>query len=155
MKATTVTKLFIVCPYCESQETSVGHLEIGRSFGPWFCQSCGKAYRGTRTEDGAEIELVDKTMKDVAILVQYIHDPRLQFVVKGLEFSEFKEPDHEHFYNEHACPSNIMNAVRHVKFESDPDPHGVFEFVRVLGDFSEWDGQSKITEWCDEELEND
>jgi transcription elongation factor Elf1 len=53
MKATTVTKLFIVCPYCESQETSVGHLEVGRSFGPWFCDKCGNAYRGTRTEDGA------------------------------------------------------------------------------------------------------
>jgi hypothetical protein len=133
-QASVITQLYILCPFCEKDTNRIDHLDIGRSFGPWYCDTCDHCYRGVRTETGATLEKLDKTRKVVPVLLQYIHDPRLRLIVDASEYSEFTDSDHAYFYNEHTCPTNFLSRVRMViagdDHGDDKDPHGVFEFVR-------------------------
>lgn len=113
------------------------HLKPGADFGPWYCDECGIGYHGVRTKDGAEIKKAKDKIKRVLIELSYVHDSSLKIVVKGLEFEDEKGTDaeypglHEYHYNEQTCPVNYL-GVEQVRFGNDTDPHGIFEFVRVL-----------------------
>lgn len=149
MKAKTVTREYILCPNCGKSEHQVDQVEIGRTFGPWYCDEddCGRSWTGVRTSDGAELTFVETNKRTVFIELRYCDDPKLKIVVSGMEFlnsitlpgavgggttDPIVYPDHhEYYYNEHTCPTNYL-GVEEVRYGDDYDPHGVFEFVRVL-----------------------
>lgn len=140
--ARVINKLHILCPHCEKEEFSIWHLEKGTQFGPWLCDNCGKAFVGTRTESGADLELIKEYKIPTIVTLKYIHDPRLILRVHGNNYSEYdgtmKENYNDYFYNEHTCPVNYLRDVCEIIFASndsdeadDEDPHGIFEFVSV------------------------
>lgn len=137
----TVLKLFVICPTCRKGESSIHHLNVGFEF-HWFCDECGQGYTGIRTTDGVKgLKAEARASKKVRMLVEYVEDPRLKFIVEGIELTEFTDKEtpgeiassHRYYIGEHTCPSNTMSAVEDVIFENDHDPHGVFQFVKVLG----------------------
>lgn len=131
------TQLFIECPYCGEGESRIDHLKTGADFGAWYCDECGGSYRGVRTGDGAEIELLEGKIRRVLIELSYAEDPSLKIVIKGIEFEDVKGVSadypqaHEYYYNEGTCPINYL-GVDQIKFKDDTDPHGIFKFIRVL-----------------------
>jgi ribosomal protein L37AE/L43A len=143
MKATVVTHTYIVCPYCGEDEKRVDHLDAaGRTFGPWYCDECGKAYRGKRVADGVEIELLDEICHRVMIELRHHADDNLRIVVWGMRFEGASwqtgvdtagYPEHHRFYyDEHTCPTNYLSNVIEIREGDIDDPHGVFRFVREL-----------------------
>ena len=135
------------CPWCNAvSESQIDHLRDG-VWTRWYCDECGRAYTLTRTTDGATVEKHCTWKKDVRCLLEYIHDRRLKIVARGMIFSgpdgetEPIEESISHlrfFFDEHNCPSNMLRPGDTVDtdfiFENDKDPHGIFEFVRILGD---------------------
>ena len=73
MNAVVVNIPHILCPHCGKGPISINHLHIGQRFGPWYCTNCGKAACGIRTRDGADVELLIRWRKEVAILLEYIY----------------------------------------------------------------------------------
>lgn len=132
----TVTRKF-ECPECHTPAFSLPDLEVGRQFGPWYCDNCGWASRGVMTADGCDIELTAERKIDTCVLLQR---GELFLVVRGMRFEKKgapKEHDIEestaYFYNEHTCPTNFIGgSVEAVIEGEDTDPHGCFTFVAVV-----------------------
>jgi hypothetical protein len=143
-KAQTISHQYILCPNCNKSEHRIDHLKVGTEFGPWACddEKCGIYFNGIRTEDGATLTVTDDTHRAVFIELQYCDDPNLKIIVSGMESSRGCDKNwwieypghHEYYYNEHTCPTNFLLGVEQVDYKGDIDPHGVFEFVRVLSD---------------------
>jgi ribosomal protein L37AE/L43A len=60
MKARLITTrvVRVACPNCGEPAGTVNHILDGflRSFGPWYCNECGRSYHGELLADG-EIEV--------------------------------------------------------------------------------------------------
>lgn len=147
MKAKIKKIAHIICPHCGEGENRIDHLDEGQTFGPWYCDECGKAYRGKRTKNGAEIEKLLDQHREVAAILQYRFDKRLFLVVPALQISNRQGvmspiaeelENHAYYFNYHTCPSNFLRSGEHVTpeviFDGDGDPHGIFEFVAIRED---------------------
>jgi ribosomal protein L37AE/L43A len=67
----TVTREYIVCPFCGKDELRIDHIVLpGTTFGPWYCDKCGHCYQGVRTDRGASLELLEKTQKEVRLVLK-------------------------------------------------------------------------------------
>jgi transcription elongation factor Elf1 len=140
MKAATKTRTYISCPVCGKGESRVCHLSLGQSFGPWSCDVCGHFYRGTRTEQGADIEVIEGQIKKKRIdVLEFIHDARLKIYVESFDvtnpnISEAMEERNSiaYFYEEHDCPSNYLRCTEDVIFDNEKDPHGIFRYVETI-----------------------
>jgi ribosomal protein L37AE/L43A len=140
-EAKIATELHIVCPFCDKATSRVDHLVVGQQFGPWYCEECGHAYQGERTETGALLEKLDKRKTPVFVLLQYAKDPSLRMIVQHFSYSEDPpSPDYltkrlTYYFNEGTCPTNFLRNVTEVIAKDGDreyrDPHGVFEFVRI------------------------
>ncbi len=132
MKAAIATKTYLACPECGDSAHSWGHLKVGGSFGPWYCDACGFGIKGTVTEDGADIEGVEGRKMNTLVLLR-LYEPlkngnAVHIVVEGMTFVKAgQHPDFSndgYHYNEYTCPWNYLRLP--LKDGEDCDPHGVF-----------------------------
>ena len=143
MLGKTNLRLFLVCPNCNEGEWLASHIGDGGSFGPWFCQNCGKYCRGRRVGSSFELEpALDITREKITVTLQSKTNPPITLKLNSWQFAGGVEGgrqltaeecwDHtKYYYNTHTCPTNYMNEVAEIIFEGDSDPHGVFEFVSI------------------------
>lgn len=129
---------FIACPHCGKGAYLVSHLKPSQQFGPWYCDDCGGSYSG-RVLDTDTIELELREARCLKTVVTLHYDPAdgpFEIDVKGMRFKgiyDDENPDKhdEYFYNEHTCPTNYLNRVIEIRQGENPDPHGIFRYVRT------------------------
>lgn len=137
-----VTRLHAICPHCGDHSKTLDHLKEGQTFGPWYCDSCGRAYNGTYK--GADTVLVKDPREsrkiDTLVLLEYPpSDKPLRFLIEGMRFVDKKDlsrhPEYggpRYFYEEHSCPTNWLKHCTMVAFDGDTDPHGFLRYVRDI-----------------------
>jgi hypothetical protein len=143
MKARLITTrtVRVACPNCEEPAGAVDHILDGtgpKSFGPWYCDSCGRSYHGKLLGSG-EIDLnISDEMKVVTLdhLVLPPQSKPVHFFVKGMALVDANgnrgDPDRKrNFYEEHTCPTNYIGAEM-IVIDGDLDPHGLFKFVGTI-----------------------
>lgn len=137
----TRTKNFAVCPHCDATDSPVDHLLPGQSAGPWYCDSCGKAYTLKVGLDGlVAITPTDAwKVETLDVLILHPQPKPLIFAVPGMRFNGNKElVDHKHYYyEEHSCPTNWLRPD-FMYYDGDTDPHGVIRFSGHCRD-DHWD----------------
>jgi hypothetical protein len=140
MKARLITTrtVRIACPNCGEPAGTVDHIldKSGpTSFGPWYCDECGRGYNGSLLANGEiEVHLDDKTKVDTLDhLVLMPQDKPVHFLVKGMVFvdgdgNRGTDDNKRFFYEEHSCPTNYI-GVEVISVDGDSDPHGLFKYV--------------------------
>ena len=132
LTARTVSKQFLLCPYCGEYETGIDHL-INRNTtaGPWYCDNCGKAWSMKFYENG-DIEIIQREEMKQKTLVALRHN-NIFLLVEGMVFNNDYSSD-EYYYNEHTCPTNYLRRVEVIidGDNNDPDPHGLFEYMKAI-----------------------
>jgi hypothetical protein len=137
-----VSKTFVVCPACNEEarypiNTAGGHLEGSFTTKP-TCDKCGvkSSYEMTLVNGVLTCEKVTQLgveQKKCLSLLRYNKEGSMLYVVvmnwtyKHCEF----DLDREYHYNEGTCPTNWLGVTMIVE-DGDPDPHGVFQFVRSV-----------------------
>lgn len=123
------TKHYVKCPYCQGSQNSVDHL-FGRdtSFGPWYCDACGKAYRGE--VKGKEIFIEKRPDQWCKNTLVFLRKEDILLVVKGRAFNGSMDGD-PYYYEEHTCPVNYLReSVMVIDIPNqDKDPHGLFDYL--------------------------
>lgn len=144
--AKLVTHHFILCPHCGKGESRIDHLFYsGGSFGPWYCDECGKAFRGEIREipgfaDNQWIEVHGKQVMVEAIEggrsleIAFLRLGNVLFAVKGVRLQDDDDDAHydhqRYYYEEHTCPMNIVSEALEVYDETgDGDKHGMFKYL--------------------------
>jgi hypothetical protein len=138
----------IACPNCGEPAGTVNHILDGmslRSFGPWYCDECGRSFHGELLANGdIEVHLGDR-MKIITLdhLVLYPQDKPVHFLVKGMTFVDADgnrgDPGHKrYFYEEHSCPTNYIKCEI-IAVDDDRDPQGLFKFVATTDMPKEYD----------------
>ncbi|MRT30868.1 hypothetical protein [Herbaspirillum sp. CAH-3] len=164
MIAATHTKTFIRCPHCDGDEFPVDHILNGtwkRSFGPWYCDTCGGSFRGTKDDVGQiDLELLDeRKVQTLDLLVLQPQAKPVYFVLRGMRFEGPKfdgYPDNkEFFYEEHSCPTNWLRNIQTLIHDDDDDPHGLIEFVRSIESTPELLERDDMREAFPEAFSND
>lgn len=142
MKALTqevvTTKKLFACPECGSLEHSYGHLTVGDSFGPWYCDSCGCSVLGRVTADSVDIERGKNRMAHALVLLRLdaVGASHIHIVVRGLALHEdgqepvFGDSGMRYYYNQRTCPWNYLRLP--IKEGEDTDPHGLFVFQEAV-----------------------
>lgn len=159
MRAATsevIIKLF-ACPDCGSMEHDYGHISIGGTFGPWYCDKCGCSAQGRVTLEGVDVARGKNRKASTLVLLRLGSDTRTHIVVEGMVFypeggRPVIDPALDEFhYNENTCPWNYLRLP--IKMGDDCDPHGVFVHQETVlmpgwydGDLS-IDGHSSIDLW--------
>lgn len=135
MRAALTVVTHICCPNCGERGGSVDHLAPGQSFGPWWCDGCGRSYGGTvRAVGDIEVTMGDAfKISTWDLLVLPPQDKPLYFVVEGMDWSNRPKDasNFAFFYEEHSCPTNWLKPEM-MAFDGDTDPHGVIRFVRSI-----------------------
>jgi hypothetical protein len=141
----TVSKHYITCPYedcgAEGEEGpgSVTHLlDRDTSFGPWYCEKCHRGVFGNIIKGEVFLDLSKefdaKSCKPGLSLLRL--DPLskpLFLVIKSFIFNDNIDPDGaQYYYEEGTCPTNIMHDVEVVAIGNDPDPHGLFTYLKTI-----------------------
>jgi hypothetical protein len=134
-KAKLTLKLYIDCPHCGKKDGCIDHLLKNKkqSFGPWYCDSCGCAYKGEVTSENEVF--VKKTNESTSNCLVFLKKDNIILLVKGICFnSDLNLENKEYFYNEYTCPTNYLKDVEKIiDIENkDDDPHGIFEFVHAI-----------------------
>src|SRR5574343_32787 len=152
VKAETYTKRFVKCPICKDdcQGFYVDHLleytkhKNPYDVGPWQCKKCNNHFNFLVYADGT-VE-ISQDPKEIAyvnclVLLKSTHEGNPIYLMLNEKSStetiaeEKMSPGSSHlpyFYGEHTCPTNFIRDIIAITFEQDTDPHGVFEFVRLL-----------------------
>ena len=137
VKATPVLSYVLMCPECGKGNFSWGHLKPGQAFGPWYCDECGVGITGKAEADGADVEIRQGERREnrLALLELKSEEPVYVLIdasrVRGANETEEETNHHDrYFYDEHTCPTNWLDNVVEVFHGSEPDPHGLFRFVR-------------------------
>ena len=131
----TETRYLIECPYCHKDDHSVGHLlDKNTSFGPWYCDECGKAISG-RTENGDVF--LEETSRFVTRTLVALELPEntepIFLIVKGRWFDGDKnDSGSQYYYEEGTCPINFLQEAVEVIHNGEPDPHGLFNFMKSV-----------------------
>lgn len=127
---------FIECPHCHNSKSRIDHLFSSEgketSWGDWFCDECGGAYKGV--VKGKDV-FVEKSSgrKDDSIV--FLKKGNVLLAVKGRYSDGVIDIERDrHFYNEHTCPVNYFRDVEMVidLENGDRDPHGIFEYVGTI-----------------------
>lgn len=162
MKANIVnivsSKNLFACPDCGSLEHSCDHLQVGQSFGPWFCDKCGCSVKGVVTSDGADIDRGTKRKANALVLLRLdatgLDAKPIHIVVSGMTFHEEGEPaifgdsGMRYFYDEGTCPWNYLRFP--IKEGNDADPHGLFVFQEAVPMPEGYDGSlDDIDQWLE------
>jgi ribosomal protein L37AE/L43A len=116
------------CPNCGEFSSSMTHIEVRGTFGPWYCSDCGYGYHGKRiSENEVDLKIAERKI-DTLVLLR-IKDTSIFAVVKGVKFTEDLSRD-EYFYNEHLAHP-IMEVECFIQ-GNDDDPHGLFQWVETI-----------------------
>lgn len=112
----------------------ISHLDVGDTFGPWYCDAsrCGYAFSGVITEYGADVTREDS--RRVYTTVTLRAERPFTLIVRGMRFEPDSAPeDHQrYFYEEHTCPTNLLSdIVRFIDETGNEDPHGIFTYVKT------------------------
>lgn len=101
------------------------------------CDVCLRLFNIKFDKATHEVEINYSEAKNSLVLLRSINnegkDP-IFVLVKSVQPSKLKDWDHAddlYYFNEHTCPTNYID-VEMIVYQSDPDPHGVFEFVRRI-----------------------
>ena len=138
MKATVITKRFVVCPECGESEFSVDHVigDIDRRLGPWRCdnQSClTQVFMWPRADGTLDIE-VQKTEPNGYALCKL----RDLYLVLREPYGRIEADHADYFYHSHQCPTNLLRHLVAVYSPSgQPDQHGMIRFVANIEDTEE------------------
>lgn len=136
MKALLIAHTHVCCPHCGEEAGRVDHLFDDREWreaGPWYCESCGDAYK-VRVNSPTDIEVEPVAGHKIDTFVLLKIEPQEKpvfFVVKGLQIGTREEGHERYYYEEHSCPTNYVRCEAIIS-ESDSDPHGIFSFVRSI-----------------------
>ena len=126
---------YIYCPRCGGGQHEISHLEVGCDFGPWYCdeRACGYAFTGVVTTRGADVQMLPNRIVRTTVTLRATRPFTL--IVRGMRFEgreQGSEGHDEYFYNEHTCPTNLLDdIVRFIDEDGDTDPHGIFEYVKT------------------------
>ena len=129
-------KHLIKCPHCESSKTRIDHLFTKEnksiSFGPWYCDECGKAYKGEVIGCDVFIEKIKDKRKDKCIV--FLKNSNVLIAIKSYYYDgKIENEKFMNFYNQHTCPTNYLGVEMVFDLnENEIDPHGIFEFVSVV-----------------------
>lgn len=137
MSTITEENIYIVCPACDSKDSSCGHIHNESSFGPWYCDTCREGYRGKRDEDGIfHVERTYERIHDILIALSF---NKIIFLVKGMQFENSEKPlvindeIHRYHYEENTCPVNFLRVEEVIDLkEMDFDPHGLFKYLGAI-----------------------
>lgn len=153
MKASTITKIHLVCPVCKEPGHCIDYLEAGRSTIA-DCDHCGAYFklsrRATTLAPSYEIEVLKEKKQRVVVTLQSTTEPPITLKVNDWMYpspdvlfyqsresgvrsetlQEFWE-NKKYYYNFHICPSSMFKQVEEVIVEDGADPHGLFQFVSV------------------------
>ncbi len=136
-KANTIieTKQYVLCPHCEQSQSQIDHLFNGDgrdvTWGPWYCDECGCAYKGVVKGTDVFVEKSDKR-KDKCLV--FLKNNNVLLVVEDMYFDgELDVENKRYFYEEHTCPTNYLGVEMVVDLnDGHTDPHGIFEFAGVI-----------------------
>lgn len=151
VQAETYTKRFVKCPICKdkTQGFYADHLLMDAKpskpyyVGPWQCDGCNNHFLLKVHIDGL-VEIAqahgNESFVPCLVLLKSKHKDPIYFMLNAkhhqgqidLEMQQKGSSATEFFYNEHTCPTNWINEVIAVAHQGDTDPHGSFEFVRLL-----------------------
>jgi predicted RNA-binding Zn-ribbon protein involved in translation (DUF1610 family) len=141
------------CPNCGEFSSSLTHIEVGQTFGPWYCSDCGRGYVGKRithtevdlntylrqciktlvllrNDDGLDLTMLEAHSVEVAeykpvfVIVEGIH-------VIDNDKEELRFDGDQYFYEEHSCPTNFMKVECFIQGD-DADPHGIWLWVETI-----------------------
>lgn len=150
--AETYLQRFIKCPICKdtAQGFTVDHLSKRAKpnkpyeFGPQRCVVCKNNFRFKIYAEGdVEIAQVDGNSSFVSclVLLKSTHEKDPIYIMVNAKFDQ-KDIDAEttrpsssmvpFYYNVNTCPTNFIHEIFAITHADDTDPHGVFEFVRLL-----------------------
>lgn len=135
-KVITEVKHYVECPYCSKSKSRVDHLfkeyGSGTSFGPWYCDECGGAYKGKTKGSDIFVEKLINQRKDKCIV--FLKNANVLLAVEGMYFDGDLDIDHlTYYYDEHTCPTNYLRCEMVIDLDDgDSDPHGIFEFVGAI-----------------------
>ena len=139
-------KHFIECPHCGFSKSRIDHLFTKENksinFGPWYCDECGKAYKGEVVGRDVFVEKIKDKRKDKCIV--FLKNSNVLIAVKSYYYNgKIENENFMNFYNEHTCPTNYLGVEMVVDLnKNEIDPHGIFEFVSAV-------------KWFDTESEED
>jgi hypothetical protein len=164
------TARYLICPKCSSRVSSIDHLAIGQTFGPWLCKSidCDQEVSGTITADGADVTYSTAPRRGRLYLLK-LRD--VYFVMRNRYRDADPDDDNDDYYiHSHQCPTNLIQDAISVFDAEGSDPHGIFRLVASvpfsheredqlremvgLGEllaFFGTDGQPAATEWPEED----
>lgn len=152
VQAETYTKRYVKCPICKdkTQGFHADHLLKDAKpnkpceAGPWQCDRCNNRFNFKVHVDG-RVDIAQTFSREAyvpcLVLLKTTHeeDP-VYFMLNTKAFQDIidlekKEPGTSFLpyrFNEHSCPTNFINDTIRVAHQGDTDPHGVFEFVRMI-----------------------
>lgn len=129
-------KHFVECPHCGKSTSRIDHLfneeNKTSSWGPWYCDECGGAYKGEVRDKEVFIEPIYGDRKNKCLV--FLKNANVLLVVEGMYFNGDFDPENKrYFYEEHTCPTNYLGVEMVVDLnDGDTDPHGIFEFVGAI-----------------------
>lgn len=139
IKPIVEVKQYIECPYCQKGKSRIDHLFNQRkqdyAFGPWHCEECRESYKGIVKKDNSVfIEKIDEPYRKSLVFLRL---DNILFVVRSSYTGELNYESEKYIYEEHMCPSSIMNYVEEIVHldNKEIDPHGIFTFIGVMPDF--------------------
>jgi len=136
-----VTKTYLTCPACKGNSgATIDHLAEYKmkSFGSWYCDLCGKSFKGDVQPDGSiELTATPSTKintLDLVMIPANLPHP-FYMLLKGMRFKydgpDDRNPhDRSYFYDEGSCPTNWIPTIQQAIYDGDNDPHGLIQFVR-------------------------
>lgn len=134
---TSKTRHYISCPSCKEQESEISHLlqmdGQTHSFGPWYCESCGEAYRGHTINGEVWTEKVAGQRQDKSIV--FLKHGNVLLAVEGVYFDgKIDSENQQYYYEEHTCPVNFLSSVIEVYDIKNmrKDAHGLFEYIGTI-----------------------
>lgn len=135
MIVNTFTKRFISCPHCGQGSHEVSHLELGHTFGPWFCDSCNKSFKGKITSNGDVDINIDnyETRRSYSVLVELTAKGRVHLEINHdvycLNHDKTLEDNIKYYIEEHSCPINVLTFASEIYINEEDDYHGAFKVV--------------------------
>lgn len=128
-------KYYIKCPHCGEGSSRIDHLFNDKNkvanWGIWYCDICGKGYKGIVKGKEVYIEKVNKRKDKCLVTLKYNN---LLIIIEGIFFDgKFDEESLKYYYEEHTCPVNYLRVEEVVDLKNNNiDPHGIFEFVEAV-----------------------
>ena len=97
----------------------------------WVCDHCGTQMEIAFADDGRTCEQrpTGRRCENTLALFEVRGFPAMRFVYQG--FAWDGDLDHEYFYNEHTCPTNILRCEE-IFIDGEIDPHGAFRLIREV-----------------------